>query len=80
MGGKKEGKPAYEPPKAMRLGDSRSGAGDCTGGNSDSGETCYETGGAAITDCSTTGGQATHDCDITGNSATGYCFGTGGEG
>jgi hypothetical protein len=43
-------KKAYEPPRAMRLGEMRNGAGECSTGSGDSTGGCYG-GNGAIDSC-----------------------------
>jgi hypothetical protein len=43
-------KKSYEPPRAMRLGEMRSGAGDCESGSGDS-LACFQSGNSALSGC-----------------------------
>jgi len=60
-------KPAYVPPRVMRLGDLNEGAGACTAGS----------GVVAVVSCSIPGSGATGTCEINGNSAGLMCNGSG---
>jgi hypothetical protein len=46
-------KKSYEPPRAMRLGEMKSGAGDCESGSGDS--VCFESGNSASSGCYASG-------------------------
>jgi hypothetical protein len=60
-------KKSYEPPKAIRLGEMRNGAGDCNPGSGDT------------IKCSAAGNSASWECASSGNSAIWECtsFGIG---
>jgi hypothetical protein len=61
---------AYEAPRILRLGETRTGKGDCATGSGDSGY-CYDTGNTADSDCEA-GNGARDEC-ATGNAAADYC-------
>jgi len=60
-------KPAYVPPRVLRLGDLNEGAGACTAGS-----------GVVTGICETTGANATQNCFNTGTGADSNCLLTGG--
>ena len=80
--------PKYTPPRVMRLGEVRAGAGlclapgsgdatDCAAGNN-AGDWCLAPGSTAATSCDTPGNSAITDCWGAGNAATGAgCTPTG---
>lgn len=74
-------KPAYVPPRVMRLGDLNEGVGACTAGSGPglpAPVTCMADGGTADAVCSGNGQDATGGfCTGTGQTATGICNGDG---
>jgi hypothetical protein len=69
-------KPAYVPPRVMRLGDLNEGAGACAAGSGVVTGNCEPSGGNATGPCDT-GTQADTNCIATGLTAVGICDGTG---
>jgi len=66
-------KPAYVPPRVMRLGDLNEGAGACAAGSGVTAGACNPAGANATTDCNS-GNVAGDSCIITGSTASvGVC-------
>jgi hypothetical protein len=58
-------KKAYEPPKAIRLGEMRNGAGYCNTGSGDNDE-CNTAGNSAVLQCTSSGNSAIWECSSSG--------------
>jgi hypothetical protein len=70
-----DNRPAYEAPRALRLGEWRTGAGQfCTPGSGDE-ILCQSNGNAAGTDCMADGSSAIIGCSSGSSAET--CLGTG---
>jgi len=68
----------YERPRALRLRDTHSGAGDCFQPGSGDSLTCDGPGNTAATDgCGRPGNSALGDCGYSGFSADGECLASG---
>lgn len=69
-------RPAYDPPRAMRLSEVHAGAGECVPGSGDA-QFCYFSGNGALGECLADGSGDTVSCYSTGNAATGFCISNG---
>jgi hypothetical protein len=68
----------YERPRALRLRDTHSAAGECFQPGSGDQENCDSTGNSAVGEgCDYTGQSALGDCGYSGFSATGVCVASG---
>ena len=68
-------RPAYTPPRAMRMGEMHTGKGDCNAGSGDT-VACSGPGNSAYPTC-TTGNGAPGSCAYSGISASITCIETG---
>lgn len=70
-------RPAYQPPRALRMGSPQTGAGTCqTNGSGDSAD-CYMLGNSAGTTCTLSGSGASGSCFADGSSAATNCLSSG---
>jgi hypothetical protein len=69
-------KPAYEPPKILKLDITRDSLGDCGSGSGDTGN-CADYGNTASLDCNPNGNSPASWCNANGSSAHVQCISDG---
>lgn len=69
---KADPRPAYEPPRALKLSELHAAKGACVPGSGDA-EFCYYPGSSAQGECLANGVGDSSGCMINGSAAGGYC-------